>query len=340
MTNVLVTGAAGFVGSHVVEGILKETDWNIVVLDSLNYAASLNRLSEIYDCKRVKFVYHDLRSPINELVSSKIGHIDYVLHLAAESHVQNSLEDAIPFATSNVVGTVNLLEWLKTREVKKICLFSTDEVFGPAPEGVFYKEQDVLSPSNPYSASKMGQEAFARAFAVSFGMPIFITRSMNIYGEKQHPEKFIPMAVKAILEGRKVSLHGTNKRNSSRRCWIHARNVAHALIHLLKDCEVMDKAHQQNRGWGVYHIVGEEHSAYELADLAHKVIRGVSLKDKDINYVDYHKTRPGHDFRYALSGSKLKRSGFKYQVGFEESFTRTVEWTINHPEWLGLSSLK
>ena len=205
---ILITGGCGFIGHHLVEGILKQTDWEITILDALTYAGNLNRLTDIeiweQERRRVKFVWHNLKSPISESIHKMIGDLDYIWHLAAESHVERSLEDSIPFVMSNVVGTANLLEYVKKHQpnLKKLLIFSTDEVFGPAPEGVYYKEGDVCNPSNPYSASKEGQEAISKAFAFSFGLPVIITRTMNVLGERQHPEKFIPKTVKAILEGK------------------------------------------------------------------------------------------------------------------------------------------
>ncbi|MFC1663958.1 GDP-mannose 4,6-dehydratase, partial [Patescibacteria group bacterium] len=148
---ILITGGAGFVGHHCVEHFLKNTDWKIVVLDSLNYAGNMNRITdiEVFTPKRVKFVWHDLKAPLSKSTHKLIGKLDYCIHFAAESHVDRSLEDSIPFVMSNVVGTANLLEYFKHYQPKcKILIFSTDEVFGPAPEGVFFKEDESFKPSN------------------------------------------------------------------------------------------------------------------------------------------------------------------------------------------------
>ncbi len=207
MKKLCITGAAGFIGAHVVEAVLRETDWDIVIIDKLTYAGNLNRLTDIsgWDGKRVTFIYHDLAAPISETTHQMIGEIDYIWHLAAESHVQRSLDDSIPFIKSNVLGTANLLEYTKKYQpnLQRFITFSTDEVYGPAKEGEFFLEGAAHSPSNPYSASKSGEEAISRAFAYSFGMPITITNTMNVFGERQHPEKFVPMVIQDIVNKRK-----------------------------------------------------------------------------------------------------------------------------------------
>lgn len=326
---ILITGGAGFVGHHCVEHILENTDWKIIVLDSLNYAGNMNRITEIetFNPERVKFIWHDLKALISESTHKMIGKLDYIIHFAAESHVDRSLEDSIPFVMSNVVGTANLLEYLKHYQPEcKTLIFSTDEVFGSAPEGVYYKEDDVHRPSNPYAASKSGEEMIAFSFAHAFGLPVSVVRSMNIIGERQHPEKFLPKTIKAVLNNEKIVLHGKGRKDLSSRCWIHARNVADALLFLL------DRAEKEE----FYHIVGEERTVLEMADWMCEAIKGRKLKDNELEWVDYHTARPGHDKRYALSGEKLAKMGWKPPVDLEKSLKTTVKWTLKHQKWLNL----
>jgi len=326
---ILVTGGAGFVGHHCIEHLLKNTDWNIIVLDSLNYAGNMNRItdSEIFTPESVKFVWHDLRAPISEMTHKLLGKLDYCIHFAAESHVDKSLEDSVPFVMSNVVGTANLLEYFKHFQPQcKILIFSTDEVFGSAPEGVYFKEDDGFKPSNPYSASKAGEEMIAYSFAHAFGLPISIVRSMNIIGERQYPEKFVPKTIKAILNGNKVILHGRNRNDVASRCWIHARNVSDALLFLFDRVE---------RG-EFYHIVGEEKTVLEIADWVCEAIKRRKLKDDEIKFVEYPVERPGYDKRYALSGEKLAKMGWRPPKNLEESLKKTVKWTLEHQKWLTL----
>lgn len=326
---ILITGGAGFVGHHCIEHLLKNTDWKIVVLDSLNYAGNMNRITdiEVFDSKRIKFVWHDLRAQIPITTHKSIGKLDYLIHFAAESHVDRSLKDSIPFVTSNVVGTANLLEYLKHYQPQcKTLIFSTDEVFGPASEGVYFKENDRHRPSNPYAAAKSGEEMIAFSFAHAFALPISIIRSMNIVGERQHPEKFIPKTIKAILNNEKVILHGIGKEDLSSRCWIHARNVADGLLFLL------DRAEKEE----FYHIVGEEKTVLEIADWTSEVIKERRLKDNEIKWLDYHTARKGHDKRYALSGEKMTKMGWEPPIDLEQSLKKTVKWTLEHRKWLNL----
>ncbi len=327
--SILITGGAGFVGHHNVEHLLKNTDWQVVVLDSLNYAGNMNRITDIkeFTPERVKFVWHDLQAPISETTHKLMGNFDYCVHFAAESHVDRSLEDSIPFVKSNVLGTANLVEYLKHYQPRcRTIIFSTDEVFGPAPKGVYYKEDDRFKPSNPYSAAKAGEEMIAYSFAHAFGLPISVVRSMNIIGERQHPEKFVPKVIKAVLNGEKVILHGKSKEDLSSRCWIHARNVADGIMFLL------NKAEREQ----FYHIVGEERTVLDMANWICQEIKGRDLKDEEISFIDYHAARPGHDKRYALSGEKLAKMGWKPPVDLEESLKKTAHWTLKHQRWLHL----
>lgn len=270
-----------------------------------------------------------MRAPISETSHELIGKLDYCIHFAAESHVDRSLEDSAPFVMSNVVGTAHLLEYFKKYQPEcKTLTFSADEVFGPAPEGVYFKEEDRFKPSNPYSASKAGEEMIAYSFVHAFGLPIPIVRGMNIIGERQHPEKFVPKTIKAILNKEKVVLHGKSREDLSSRCWIHARNVAAALLFLLEKAQPKE----------FYHIVGEERTVLEVADWISEVIQGRKLKEEEIEFLDYHTARPGHDKRYALSGEKLAKMDWVPPVDLEHSIKKTVQWTLEpkHKKWLNL----
>lgn len=328
---VLITGIAGFVGHHLLEGVLKQTDWNVVGIDALTYAGNLNRITDIgpweQERDRIKFVWHDLKAPLSETVHKMIGPVDYIWHLAAESHVDRSLEDSTPFVLANVLGTANLLEYAKRYQpnLKKYVQFSTDEVYGSAPEGVFYKEWDRLRPSNPYSGAKAGGDMMAYSFAHSFKMPIIIVRSMNIFGERQHPEKFIPKTLKAILENKKVIIHGFPGQISSR-CWIHARTIVDTIIFLMEKSESEE----------IYNIVGEERNVLVLANRICQTVKNRDLQEEEIEYVDQHVARPGHDLRYALDGTKLKEMGWRPKLTFEESFDKMIRWMIEHKRWLDL----
>jgi len=195
MTRVLLTGGAGFIGHHVVDLLLRETNWEIVSLDRLDYSGNLNRLDNVVSSfpkeerKRVKVVFHDLRAEINSLLKNMLGEFDYILHLAASSHVDRSITYPMEFVMDNVVGTCNILNFAREqKDLKRFIYFSTDEVFGPAPAGVNYSEKERYNSSNPYSATKAGGEELAVAFENTYKLPVFITHTMNVFGQDSIPK--------------------------------------------------------------------------------------------------------------------------------------------------------
>ena len=233
-TKAVITGGGGFVGANFVEHFLKETDWEIIVLDKLSYATNgYDRLRDInvFDEKRVKIFTVDLNLPLSDGVKKEIGEVDYIINLASESHVDNSIAKPVEFIQNNVNLVLNMLEWARElKNLKKFIQFSTDEIFGTAPEGVNYKEGDRSNPGNPYSASKLAQEAIARAYSNTYGLPINITNTMNIIGERQHPEKFVPICIRKILNGETIQIHSDpTLTKSGTRYYLHARNIAKAI---------------------------------------------------------------------------------------------------------------
>ena len=205
MKRVLITGGAGFIAHHLIGQILEKTHWEIVSLDRLDYSGNLNRLHDLMMTfepevrKRVKIVHHDLKAELNPLIRSDIGEVDAVLHLAAGSHVDRSIDYPMEFVLDNVVGTCNILEFARTcKNLQRFIYFSTDEIFGPAPNGIKYDENDRYNSTNPYSATKAGGEELAVAYQNTYNLPVFITHTMNVFGERQHPEKFIPMCLSLI----------------------------------------------------------------------------------------------------------------------------------------------
>ena len=239
---VLITGGAGFIAHHMIGQILKTTDWEVITLDRLDYSGNLNRLHDLmlsFDIetrKRVKVVHHDLKAELNPLVRSEIGSVDYILHLAAGSHVDRSIEYPMEFVLDNVVGTCNILEFARNQtNIERFIYFSTDEVFGPAPNGIKYKENDRYNSTNPYSASKAGGEELAVAYENTYGLPIYITHTMNVFGERQHPEKFIPMTIQRVSQGETVTIHSDETKTiPGSRHYIHASDVADGCLFLLQ----------------------------------------------------------------------------------------------------------
>lgn len=324
---VLITGGAGFIGHHLAEHILRNTDWEIVFLDRLDTSGNLNRIAQIDNWNlyrtRCRVVFHDLRAPLNDLLVKQIGPVDYALHLAAGTHVDRSIEDPLSFVYDNVVATTNLLEWARRLPgLERFLYFSTDEVFGPAPAGVAYKEWDRYKSANPYAAAKAGGEEMVLAFGNTYRLPILITHTMNVIGERQHPEKYVPSTIAKVRDGKKVTVHADPTRTKAgSRFYIHARNVAAGVLHVLAHGTVGDK----------FNIVGEQ----EVDNLLlAKMIAEVVGKPLDYDMVDFHSSRPGHDLRYALDGSKMAAMGWRPPVSFTESLRRTVEWSLAHPEWL------
>jgi len=318
---VLLTGGAGFIGHHLARA-LWDLGAEIVLLDRLTHSGNLNRLKEI-GLGPSLFIWHDLRSPISRQLAKQIGEVDYIFHLAALTHVDRAIEDPLSAVMDNVVATTNLLNFARTQEaLGKFFYFSTDEVFGPAPKGTLYKEWDRYRSTNPYAAAKAGGEEMALAFQNTYDLPVIITHTMNVFGERQHPEKFIPQTIRKVKDGERVLVHSDPTRTiSGSRFYIHASAVASGLLFLMKKGQSGEK----------YNLVGErEVSNLELAQ------RIADVQETFLNYemVDFHSSRPGHDLRYGLDGTKMKELGWVPPVHFEEALTSTVKWTLDNPRWL------
>lgn len=336
MKTVLLTGASGFVGSHVLRHILAITDWNVVCLVSFRHRGITDRIRLAVagyddDFKRVKVLKHDLTAPISPVLSHEIGKIDYVLNVASDSHVDRSITEPVPFIENNVSLVCNMLEWARFSDIEKFLHVSTDEVYGPAPVGHAHREwMDQYFPSNPYSASKAAQESIAYSYWRTYGVPLIITNTMNIIGEMQDPEKFVPMVIKKVLSGEKMDIHASPTGQIGSRYYLHARNQADALLHALNIPVTFYGDFQAPQK---YHVVGErEVDNLEMAEMV------ASFVGKPLNYelVDFHSSRPGHDLRYALDGGKIADTGWKAPLSLEESLERTVKWTLENPEWLQL----
>jgi dTDP-glucose 4,6-dehydratase len=323
MTKILITGAAGFIGHHAVQAILERTDWHLTLIDRLDTSGNLNRLAEIGAAKnpRVRFVFHDLRAPFNEQLASQLGSFEYIIHLAAATHVDRSIECPLEFVLDNVVATCNLLDFARDR-CGKFLHFSTDEVFGPAAPGTAYREDDRYRSGNPYAATKAGAEELAVSYHNTYSVPVIITHTMNVIGYRQHPEKMVPGTIAKVRDGELVTIHADKTRTKAgSRFYIDAREVADAVLFLLKHGQAGEK----------YNIVGElEMDNLELAErIADAVARELKYE-----MVDFHSSRPGHDLRYALDGTKLKKMGWAPQHSIEDAIHDIVEWSLANPHWL------
>ena len=326
---ILITGGCGFIGHHFVEHIYLNTDWNIIIIDKLSYASNgFERLRDTgcLNNKRIKIFTNDLINSIPDGLKKELGeNINYIVHMAAETHVDNSIKNPKLFLDNNINSTLNLLEF--SRKIKNLEIFfyfSTDEVFGPALNDVLFKEWDRHKPTNPYSASKSAAEQICIAYENTYKVPLIIVNVMNAFGERQHVEKFIPLCMKKILNNETVQIHSYPDRiKSGTRFYIHGRNIAAAVLFLIKNGTIGEK----------YNIAGEkEVSNLEMAQMISRFM------DKELKYemVDFHTDRPGHDLRYGLDGSKLFDMGFKLPVNFEDSVRKTVEWTLSKEniKWL------
>lgn len=343
MTTVLLTGGTGFIGSHCIEGWLRDTDWNIVVLDNLSYAGDVNRLVDItptIDWDRVKVLYHDLRAPLHDHpTADRIGEVDYIVNMAAGSHVDTSIEHPAEFFRNNVDIAINVLEFCRHRAPDaKIIQISTDECYGAAREGYAHREWDSIRPSNPYAGSKAAQEAAAFSWWRTYGLKLGITNTMNNYGERQHSEKFVPMAIRKVIDGRPVTAHARRLSDgswqASSRVWLHARNHADAIRFLLEEVPFHKFDPKNDDGTSVpvrFNVAGEREIG---VDEIIKMVGAALDKPVRINYDDFHSSRPGHDLRYALDGTALAEAGWTPPLSIEESFAKTVQWYASNPTWL------
>ena len=338
---ILITGGAGFIAHHAVDYFLKNTDLNIVTLDRLDYSGNLNRLDDVVrshseeDRKRVRTVFHDLKAELNPQTINMIGEVHYIAHLAAQSHVDRSIEYPMEFILDNVIGTANILEYARKIEtLERFIYFSTDEVFGPAPEGVNYKENARYNSTNPYSAAKAGGEELAVAYHNTYSLPVIITHTMNVFGERQHPEKYIPMCIKRVRDGESVTIHSNaNKTKAGSRHYIHAEDVADAISFLinaeLDDATIDDYGNAKCHKFNI--VGGEELDNLELAQL----IAEAEGKELIYEMVDFHSSRPGHDLRYSLCGEKMKAMGWTPKP-VRERLQQVVNWTLENDKWLDL----
>ena len=293
---VLLTGSSGFFGSHLLRHLLMNTDWDIVCVVSWKHKGTPERVENAIkdlDRSRVTVILHDLEAPFTEMTKKRIGHIDYILNIASNSHVNRSIDDPVPFVTGNVQLVLTMLEFARECKPELFLQFSTDEVYGPAPEGVNYKEWSMIRPSNPYSASKAAQEAITFSYWRTYDVPVVISNTMNLVGQTQDSEKFPALLIRKIFNDEIVQVHG-KKDDIGSRFYIHARNAADAVLFIVNNLPpkhyIEDEINEPDR----YNIVGEtELNNLELAEMTAR------LMDKELKYefVDFHKGRPGHDRR-------------------------------------------
>lgn len=332
---ILLTGASGFVGSHVLRHLLANTDWHIVCTASFRHRGAPERLCSAMDGnaawqQRVEVIHCDLTAPIGPQTAHAIGAVYAILNVASESHVDRSIAQPGPFIANNTALMTNVLDFARRVRPAMVLQMSTDEVYGPAHGAHRHAEWETALPSNPYSASKAAQEAIAFSYWRTYGVPVVITNTMNIIGETQDREKFVPKTIRSLQRGEPVTVHCAPDGTPGSRCYLHARNLADAWLHLLRT--EIPQTHPEDAQPSRYHIVGERE--VDNITMAHLIADAMGIADPAIERVDFHGSRPGHDLRYALDGTKLASTGWKAPVPFEESLRRTVAWTLDHPEWL------
>ena len=327
---VLVTGSAGFIGSHFVEHLLENTDWEIIGLDSFRHRGDACRVHHLSP-DRYQVYTADLAAPFGRL-EHRIGEVDLIVNVASESHVDRSITDPVPFVQNNVNLALQMFEYARRAKPKVFIQVSTDEVYGPAPDDMYHPEWDTIRPSNPYSASKAAQEAIAFSYWRTYGVPVVITNTMNVIGERQDPEKFVPLCIQKIVSGETLQIHSDPDGTPGSRFYLHARNISDAWLYLLRHyAEEGVPSFPSHDRPARFNVVGDvEVDNLSLAQMIADII------GRPLNYelASWHASRPGHDLRYALDGTKLASLGWKAPVSFEDSLRKTVEWTLANSEWL------
>lgn len=333
MKRVLLTGAGGFFGSHLLRHLMVNTDWEFVCPCSWTHKGTPERLENAIaglDKNRVTVITHDLTAPFTDITKKRIGKIDIILNIASNSHVDRSITNPGEFIINNTALAYNLLEYAREVKPEVFLQFSTDEVYGVAPQGVNHKEWATILPSNPYSASKACQEAIAISYWRTYAVPVIITNTMNLFGETQDSEKYTARLVKKIYNGEVVTVHGAEG-NIGSRFYLHARNAADAVFFILKNLPPKEYKEDVTLMPDRYNIVGDKEM--NNLDLANMV---ADILGKELKYelTDFHSNRPGHDRRYALDGSKLKDLGWKAPLDFEPSLKQSIKWTLKNKQWL------
>lgn len=347
MKRVLITGAGGAIGVHVMAHFMHNTDWYIVALDSFRpeHKGYFDRITRV--CRnhpewptRITIFAHDLNAPISAREIEEIGDIDYIINLASRSDVSNSIDEnpAVPsgastaFVRNNTELMLNMLDYARVAMPSVFLHFSTDEVYGPAPkESGGHKEWSPIVPSNPYSASKAVQEALAIAWWRCYNIPLILTNTMNNFGEMQAPSKFPAMIQKKIEAGETIDVHSSVDGQIGTRYYIHSRNTADAILFILNNVPPVmhgpgeiDKPVRLN-------IVGDKQVAN---DEMVEIISNLMEKPAKTRPVMYHDHNPGHDLHYGLDGTALKELGWTSPVPFEESLKNTIDWQKRNPEWM------
>lgn len=310
---VLVTGGAGFIGSHFIRRFLgTHADWEVVNFDKLTYAGNQANLRDFDSHPRYRFVRGDICQP-REIEKACAG-VDAVVHFAAETHVDRSIDNDENFLKTNTLGTRNLLETVHRLKIPRLIHISTDEVYGSIEKGSA-SETFPLQPNSSYAASKAAGDLLVRAYQKTFGVNALIIRSSNNFGPFQYPEKVIPLFITHLLEKKKVPLYS---RGENRRDWIYVED----------NCEAIEILFDRGEMGEVYNVGGGNELSNR--ELTQKILNLFGLGEEWIEFVP---DRPGHDFRYALDSSKLQKLGVRPRHSFDEALEKTLDWYRAHPAW-------
>lgn len=331
MKSILITGGAGFIGSHVVRRLLnKYPDYQIYNLDALTYAGNLENLKDIEDKENYTFIKGDITN--ESFIESLFQEYRFegVIHLAAESHVDRSITDPLAFAKTNILGTMVLLNsfkqlWKDNWKGKLFYHVSTDEVYGSLGETGLFTEKTSYDPNSPYSASKASSDHFVRAYGETYGMPFIISNCSNNYGANQFPEKLIPLFINNIINNKALPVYGDGKYT---RDWLYVNDHAAAI----------DLVFHKGKNEETYNIGG--FNEWQNIDLIKLLCKQMDLKlgrekGESLELITYVKDRPGHDLRYAIDASKInKELGWKPSVTFEEGLSKTIDWYLANTTWM------
>ncbi|WP_288192977.1 dTDP-glucose 4,6-dehydratase [uncultured Methanobrevibacter sp.] len=316
MTTVLVTGGAGFIGSNFLRYMVnKYPNYDFINLDALTYCGNLENLKDIEDKDNYSFVKGNVCD--RELVNGIAENVDYIVHFAAESHVDRSIEDPGIFIKSNILGTQTLLDASKKNDIRKFLQVSTDEVYGSlGPEG-YFTEQTPLQANSPYSASKAGADLMVRAYHNTFDLPVNITRCSNNYGPYQFPEKLIPLMISNAIENKELPVYGDGK---NIRDWLHVYD----------HCTGIDLVLHKGKAGEVYNIGG--HNERANIDIVKLILNEL---DKPESLIKFVSDRLGHDRRYAIDSSKIRRDlGWRPKYTFEDGIIETIHWYLDNQDWI------
>ncbi|MCL6466194.1 MAG: dTDP-glucose 4,6-dehydratase [candidate division WOR-3 bacterium] len=312
---ILITGGCGFIGSNLIYYLLNShPDWHIINLDNLSYAAQGKNLAPLEKNPRYRLIVGAIED--QKTVLAALNGCDAIIHLAAQTHVDRSIVNPLPFVHTNTLGTQVLLDAARQASIPRFVHISTDEVYGALPEHAPpFTEQHPLAPRSPYAASKAAADLLILASYETFNMPVIIIRPSNNYGPYQFPEKFIPLAITNLLEGKKVPVYGTGQ---NIRDWIFVEDT----------CRAIETVLLKGTTGEVYNAGG----ACEKRNI--ELIQAIlNLLGKDNEWIDFVPDRPAHDFRYALDNSKINQLGWRPTVDFTTGIERTVRWYQEHPEW-------